>query len=206
MIEKIDRPEAPPSYRIGQAKETKEDQHQQQNPREDMEQEYKRRLEGKEWSKFGQRARTIKPLRVARERVLRCLFKAANLHSGIGLLQVDVHWKDGRVTRDALMLITRLEDFIKLKKLQPGHEVPDELWAKGPIVEMGIVQMHAEAASFPGREFEGSEAQTPRAPKQSLLIRMGVLSAETRRINWGLTLMYVFIATLLIFAAVVLIR
>ncbi len=205
MIDKIDRSEAPPPYRINQPKETKEDQHQQQNPREEMEREYQRRLEGKQWSKFGQRARTIKPVRVARERISHCLFKAANLHSGIGILQVDVHWKDGRVTANALMLITRLEDFIKLKKLRQGDKVPEELWARGPVVEMGIVQTISESGSFRAQEFRG-DAATPIKPRQSLLSLIGITYGEPRRTNWGLALMYAFIAALLIFAAVVLIR
>lgn len=201
MIDKIDRPEAPPPYRIGQAKETKEDQHQQQNPREEMEEEYKRRLEGKEWSKFEQRARTIKPLRVARDRIVRCLFKGSNLHSGVGILQVDVHWKDGRVTRDALMLITKLEDFMRLKKLAPGAVVPEELWARGPVVEMGIVQTMSESGSFPSSEFGGRE-QKPVRRSKSLVQWFGIVSGEPRKINWGLLLMYVFIIALLVFAAI----
>jgi hypothetical protein len=204
MIEKIDRPEAPPPYRIGQAKQTAEDRHQQHNPREDAEREQRRQIEGKEWSKFGRRTTTIKPLRVAREKIARCSYRASNLHSGIATMQVDIAWADGRVTRGALMLITKLEDFMNVRKLTPGQEVPESIWAKGTTVEMGIPQTVAEPGAPPGREI-GRDWGPPAAaavPKVPILVRMGVVAGDPPRVNWGMALMYLFVIALAVFAVI----
>ena len=204
MIEKIDRPDVPNPYSISQAKETKEDRHQQHNPKDDAERERKRRLEGKEWQKFGRRTVVIKPLRVAREKIARCLFKSVSLHSGIGTLKVDVAWVDGKMTRDALMLVHRLEDFLKLRDLSPGQPVPEALWVRGPTVEMGIPHVMTEAGALSGRDMESRPpVQTKTAEKKKgFLKRSGIVNEDTGAPNWGLTLMYAFVLALVVAAIV----
>ena len=58
----------------------------------------------------------------------------------MGTLQLDVVWKDRRVTRGALAIVSQLEDFIALKKLQQGQEVPDKFWSHNEVVELGIIE------------------------------------------------------------------
>ncbi|MFH1831161.1 MAG: hypothetical protein ABH871_10395 [Pseudomonadota bacterium] len=202
MIEKIDRPEAPPPYSVREAKQTKEDRHQQREPREDAEREQKKQLEEKEWEKFGRRDTTIKPLRVARDKISRCLYRAVTLHSGIGTLMVDVSWVDGRWTRGALMLVTRLEDFIRLKKLAPGQEVPLDLWARGPMVEMGIVQRTADSGKFPGRDLASKkEAPEQKEAKPTLLQKIGIKD-KAGKTHWELALLYAFLVAMVVMAAI----
>ncbi|MBN1282314.1 MAG: hypothetical protein JXA24_00895 [Proteobacteria bacterium] len=204
MVEKIDRPDAPNPYAISQAKETKEDRHQQHNPKEDAERERQRRIEGKEWQKFGRRTVVIKPLRVGREKIRKCLFKSVNLHSGIGTLKVDLIWADGRRTENALMLVRMLEDFLKLRSLSPGEEVPEALWVRGPTVEIGIPHVIAEAGALSGREIEASGRPSggpgPRIAGAGLLLRLGIVDAGTGGVNWGLVLMYAFVGVLAVAA------
>jgi len=205
MVEKIDRPEAPAPYVIREAKQTKEDRHQQQNPKEDAEREQRRQMEGGDWKKFGRQNAVIKPLRVPRERIARCLYRAVTLHSGIGTLMVDVVWRDGKVTRGALMLVTRLEDFIRLKKLKPGEAVPEGLWAKGPTVELGIIHRIAGGGRMPGKDLGGGEARregVPPVKKVSWLRALGLVDREGKT-NWGLALLYLFLIALAVLAAVV---
>ena len=181
MIEKIDRPDAQQVYTISRAKESKEDRHQQHNPKDDAERERKRRIEGKEWEKFGRRTMTIKPLRVPREKIRQCLFKSVSLHSGIGTLKVDVAWADGKLTRDALMLVRRLEDFLRLRRLSQGEIVPEELWVRGPTVEMGLPQLVTEAGALSGRDMD-SKAPIPvkaETKKRGFLRRTGIVDERT---------------------------
>ncbi len=60
MVEKIDRPEAPAPYVIREPSQTKEDRHQQQNPKEDAEREQRKQIEGGDWTKFGRQNAVIK--------------------------------------------------------------------------------------------------------------------------------------------------
>lgn len=205
MIDKVDRPETPAPYVIREAKQTKEDRHQQHNPREDAEREQRKQIEGKEWKKFGRQSAVIKPLRVPRERIARCLYRGATLHSGIGTLMVDVAWRDNRLTRGALMLITRLEDFIRLKKLRPGEAVPEELWAKGPMVELGIIQRVKGGGGFPGKDIGGKGAQEKQVQQQRKpdpLRFIGVVDGRGKT-NWGLVLLYAFLIALAIMALII---
>jgi hypothetical protein len=190
---------------IREAKQTKEDRHQQHNPKEDAEREQRRQIEGKEWKKFGRQSATIKSVRVPREKIARCLYRGATLHSGIGTLMVDVAWKDNRLTRGALMLITRLEDFMRLRKLRPGEPVPEELWAKGPMVELGIIQRVAGGGAFPGKDIgrkKAQEKQVQAPQKPGLLRSIGVIDGKGKT-NWGLVALYAFLIALATMAIVI---
>lgn len=207
MVERINKPEAPTPHRVEQAKQTKEDRHQQQNPKEDAEREQQKQIEGGDWSKFGRQNAVIKQLRVPRERIARCLYRAVTLHSGIGTLMVDVIWKDGKRTRGALMLVTRLEDFIRLKKLRPGEQVPEELWARGPTVELGIIQRIAGSGRLPGKDIGGKgtrEEKPVEREEVGFLRTLGLVNGEGKT-NWGLALLYLFLIALAVAAALVLI-
>jgi hypothetical protein len=207
MIDKIDRPDAHSPYRIGEAKQTKEDQHQQQNPKEELERQYQKRIEGKEWSKFGRKTTVVKPLHLPREEIARCVFRSVSLHSGTGILQVDVHVRDGRTIRGALMLITKLEEFIQLKKLLPGQLVAEELWAKGPTIEMGIVQ-HLTEAGLPGEEIRGrpSPARKEVPARRSWIERAGLVDRQSRRTNWGLAALLLLLLGLIILTMALMLR
>lgn len=204
MIERINKPEAPIPHRVEQSKQTKEDRHQQHNPRDDAEREQRKQIEGKEWKKFGRRDATIKQLRVPRESIARCLYRGITLHSGIGTLMVDVLWKDRKITRGALMLVRRLEDFIKLKKLNPGDAVPEAFWARGAVVELGIVQRMGSAA-IPGKEFGVGKQKRPEAERSAGILEKAGIVDRQGGIHWGIALLYAFLVALAAMAAVILI-
>jgi hypothetical protein len=204
MIERINKPEAPIPHRVEQSKQTKEDRHQQHNPRDDAEREQRKQIEGKEWKKFGRQNSIIKQIRVPRERIARCLYRGVTLHSGIGTLMVDVVWRDKKVTRGALMLVRRLEDFIKLKKLNPGDEVPENFWARGPVVEIGILQHIGTSTAIPGEEFGGRKKQlSDTAKPPGWLEKAGIVDRDGTK-HWGIALLYAFLITLAVMAAVIL--
>lgn len=206
MIDKIDRPEAPQPYQITRAKDAKESQHQQSHQREGEEKRRQKELTEKQWEKFDRRTTTIKPMRAARADIARCLFRAVSLHSGMGILQVDVIWKDGRATNGALVLLGTLEDFIALKKMNPGEPVPDKFWARGSTVEFGILQVLTAGTNLPAA---AEEKKTPApAPKKaaSILSRLGILDQARQKISWGIVALYVFLLSIVVFAIIVELR
>jgi len=188
MVDKVDRPEARRPYEIREAKQTKEDQHYQHNPREDAERQYKEQLEGKKWDKFDAKAVVIKPIKVPREHISKILFRSAKLFKGVGILQFDVIWKDGRKTKGALIRLKRLEDFFQLKKFSPGTEVPESFWGGTPQIEMGIPQAAKQGGSFEIGNKNRNAGMA--APKQGdgwtkLLKALGILDRSTGKMNWG---------------------
>ena len=207
MVDKVDRPETPAPYVIREPSQTKEDRHQQQDQKEEAERKQRKEIEGGDWRKFGKQNAIIKQLRVPRERIARCLYRAVTLHSGIGTLMVDVMWRDGKRTRGALMLVTRLEDFIRLKKLRPGEPVPEELWAKGPTVELGIIQRIVGSGRLPGKDIGGKGAREERPPAKEeagILRALGLVDREGKK-NWGLALLYLFLIALAVLAIVIMV-
>ena len=130
MVERINRPEAPPTHRVQAAKETKEDQSRKEQERE-SEEKYQKTKSSGNWQKFRGRAMTIKPVRVPRERINRVLFRNTILRGGICILEATVVWKDGRKTEPALFLLPRPEDFMRLKGLKRGQVVAENFWARG---------------------------------------------------------------------------
>lgn len=205
MVEKIDRPDARPPYEIREAKQTKEDQHHQQNQREEAEKHYKKQLEGdqKEWSKFGRRSTVIKPVKVACDRIEKIIFRAINLFKGVGILHVDVLWKDGRKTEGALIRVGRMEDFLRLKRLSVGAEVPRDFWTRRPTLELGILQEISSSGPFPsqeGREEKKGETKRDDTAFLNMMASIGIANRNTGRMNWGMVAFYLFILTVVGFA------
>ncbi len=195
MVEKVDRPDASPPWRITAPKESREDQHQQQDQREEQEKRYQKQLEGRDWKKFGTRTVVIKPMRVPREQIDRCLFRAIAMRSGVGTLQAAIRWRDGRETKVALILLRRLEDFLRVKKLAPGAVVPKDIWGREETVEIGIPQIIENSAAA-GRTLSGGERRTTaegparRRRPPPALVTLGLLDRTTGRIRWGIVLTY----------------
>jgi len=205
MVEKIDRPDAPPAYRITEAKKTDEDQHQQQDQRDDAEKKYQKQLDGKDWTKYGRRTTVIKPVRVPRERIAKCIFRSVSLYKGIGILQVKVIWKDGRTTEIALIRVPHLEDFTRLKKLSPGNEVPVEFWGSGPQVELGIPQSISSSGPIHFDQIKRQEKESPvkrESGVDRLLIALGIINRGTGGISWGMVAFYLFLVAIIVIAIV----
>lgn len=202
MVDRIDRPEAPPPYQITRAKDAKENQHREPDQRGEQEKRYQKQIAEKEWTKFDRRTTTIKPLSVPRESVARCLFKGVRLHNGVGILAVDVHWKDGRTTAGALILLARLDHFVRLNKFVQGQEVPDEFWAHGATVEFGIVQVVSAGTNMqPAAAPDGKKAAAMRSRVPSkVAAAFGITDSMGHRINWGIVSLYIFLFSIVIIA------
>lgn len=207
MVDKIDRPEAPPAYYITRPKDAKESQHEQQG-RKDEEGDRRRKEEAeKEWSKFDRRTTVIRPHSARREQIKRCLFRGVFLHSGVGTLQLDVVWKDGHTTPGALVLLARLEDYLRLKKFAPAQEVPDTFWSRGGKVEMGLIQVIS--SGVPAREGsrKGPGAKKPPpSPASSALESMGIVGGEGRRVQWGIVALYAIFAAIAVMIVLAMVR
>lgn len=207
MVDKIDRSEAPPAYFITRPKDAKESQHQQKEQGDEQEQRRKQETSEKAWSKFDRRTTVIRPLRAERDTIARCLFRTVVLHSGVGTLQIDVVWKDGRTTNGALVLLARLEDFFRLKKFAAGQEVPEEFWARGAHVELGIIEVLSPGGPQERRDGGYRGAAAPETPRQrSLLEHLRIVDPTSKRVRWGVVAAWLIFAAIAAFAVVAAVR
>jgi len=209
MIDKIDRPEAPPAYYITRPKDAKESQHEQQERKDEEGERRRKEASEKEWSKFDRRTTVIRPHSARREQIRRCLFRGVFLHSGVGTLQLDVIWRDGHKTAGALVLLARLEDYLRLKKFSPGQEVPDTFWSHGGKVEMGLIQVIS--SGVPSRqgartEAEGRGARKTSPASPSALEAAGILKHSGRGIRWGVLAVYALLAGIALMIVLAIVR
>ena len=197
MVDKIDRPEAPPAYFITRAKDAKESQHEQKGQRDEEGERRQKEQAEKDWSKFDRKTTVIKPLQTKREKIARCLFRTVVLHGGVATLQVDVMWKDGHKTDGALVLLARLDDYLKLKRFAKGQEVPEEFWSRQGRVDLGIIQVISSAPQ--SREISGmraGELPVDEGKPRSLLEVAGLTDGRCRRIRWGAVAAYLILAAI----------
>lgn len=203
MVEKVDKPQAPPAYQILPTKEAKDDQSRKQE-QEEGEEHYQKSDVGADWGKYRGRAMTIKPVRVARDRIDRVLFRNTVLKSGMGILEASVVWKDGRTTEPVLFLLPRPEDYMKLRLMKRGQTVPDNFWAKGDQIDMGIVQMEPQSGSWSTKDLSHeAKARKAVAPlSSSLLSKIGLVDRATRKFQWLMLLVYLVAISIVVLATV----
>lgn len=192
MVERINRPEAPPPHRVQAAKETKDDDSRKEQERE-SEEKYQKMKPSGEWQKFRGRAMTIKPVRVPRDRIDRVLFRNIILRGGVCILEATVVWKDGRKTEPALFLLSRPEDFMRLKGMARGEKVPENYWARGPEIEMGVVQAESPSGSWGIQEVEEERKEQKKMEKKPspILTKLGFVDKATGRFQWVTLLVYI---------------
>jgi len=202
MVERISKPEAPPPYQILPAKEAKDDKSRREQERE-MEERYQKSKGKGEWAKFSGRAMSIRPARVQRDRIEKVLYRNAILKSGICILDAVIIWKDGRRTEPALFLLPRREDFMKIKNYIKGQIVPENIWATGPEIEIGIVQLESSSGSWSIQEMEKEEKKekVTAGAASNLLSRTGLINKATGKFNW--IALFLYIAGLLVIGLII---
>lgn len=206
MVEKVDKPQAPPTYQILPSKEAKDDESKREQY-EEGEERYQKGGGSEQWAKYRGRAMTIKPVRVARDRIGKVLYKNTVQKSGMGILEAAVVWKDGRTTDPVLFLIPRTDEYMRIRLLKRGQVVPESFWAKGPEIEMGLIQMEPSSGSWGAQELK-REAKAVRAarPKPPLLYRLGLFDAATGKFGWPMFLIYMAGLAIIILAIVFALR
>jgi hypothetical protein len=199
MVDKVDRPEAPPTWRIKEAKRTQDDRpsQQQQESAEKKKEKFEKRNEGT-WQKFDSRSMIVKPMRIPLRDIKSVIFRNVTMHSGITTMEGDLHWTSGRVTEGAMFGIGGFDEFVKAKRFQPGQEVPREVWAKSDPLEVGIPQERAPSGPFAMEEIERQVAAkrtgTPPRKKRGLLSMLGLIDANTGQFQWAVFILYAIIA------------
>lgn len=196
MVDKVDRPEARTPYRINEPTHAKGNQPQGGGQQQE-EANYQQEKEQKEWGKFHATQLTIKPVRVAREKLRACYFNYTTIRQGVPLLVADLAWANGQTTEGAHFILPRHEDFLKLRAYRRGQEVPDAFWAHSDEVEIGIPELHGTSGKFRVPNFETSPSgRSSSTAPPPWAIALGLIDAATRKIRWGFILGLLFVMTI----------
>ena len=151
MVDKIDRPERIPSYRIEGSKEAN-DEGSRRQPQQDQE-HFVSSHEG-EWQKFHRNTVSLQTQKVSVLRIAAVRFKSVMLRQGVPTLLAQIDWKNGQHTEAALLQMQHVEDYLKLKNYRPLQVVPAEFWSVGEEIELAIPQKNNMSGSVSPKKME----------------------------------------------------
>ena len=200
MVDKVDRPEAPPTWKIKEPARTKDDRRsrQQEESKEQKKEKFEKQREEGRWQKFDSRTMVIKPVRVPLRDIKGFRFCSVTMHSGVATMEADLEWTSGRITEGTMLRLSGFEDYVKAKRLSVGNMVPREMWAKEDPLEVGIPQVRASSGSFAAKELEREDREARRQRpqvKRSLLTAIGLKNKRTGQFQWSMLILYGIIAT-----------
>jgi len=139
MVEKIDKPEPKSVYFIDASPESADDRG-KKNQQQKEGDEYSGSHAGPGWQKIYSSSMNRRYLKLRRENISRAWFQGTTMQRGISLAEIHVETRDGRIIKNAHIVLSQREDFWTLKKFQPGQEIPLNLIFKQPIVEISVPQ------------------------------------------------------------------
>lgn len=140
MIDRINKPDVARKHEITRAKEAKENKPYKGGKQQEEREKEQEQPSGEAWKKFHGEKVFIKPMRLKRSVIAACYFVSVELHSGMAILEVNIKLVDNTKIDGAVLLLGSLDDYFKLRKYNPGDEIPDEFWSRGEYVELGIPQ------------------------------------------------------------------
>ncbi|MBI2341841.1 MAG: hypothetical protein HYU98_03815 [Deltaproteobacteria bacterium] len=136
-VEKVDKPEPPPTYYVESAVETKDDRGRRQN-QQGQSDEYSGSHAAPGWQKIYASASNRRYFKLRREDIAKAWFRGTAMQRGISLAELDIQIKDGKILKGAHVILPTREDFWTLKSFQPGQEVPLNIFVKEPFVEISL--------------------------------------------------------------------
>ena len=135
-VEKVDKPEPPPTYYVDATVETKDDRGRRQG--EQQSDEYSGSHAAPGWQKIYASQANRRYLKLRREDIVRAWFRGTLMQRGISLAEIDIEIRDGRILRGTHVILATREDFWILKKFQPGQAIPLNMIIKDPFIEVSV--------------------------------------------------------------------
>lgn len=185
MVDRIDKPLKPDSYRIEQTTEPKRDKPQgDRNQHENSEFQQK---QGETYEKkFASKSSRSKTFRIPTDKISHLIFRKAIPYHGAATCEVILHWKDGRVTENASFLLKNWQDFLRLKNLKLGEKVAESFWKlEKKFLEITVRQQGATSGATNLREIQKLEqneathvATDSRSKKESVLKMLGIINSK----------------------------
>ncbi len=126
MVDKVDRPEAPPPYAVTHTTETKRDKPQDQKRQEDLP-TFKKKEEDLYREKF-QSEVLSKNYRLPLNEIEQLLFIHATPRHGVPMADAELILKDGKKITGVSFLLKNWQDFMQIKNIKTGQAIPQEFW------------------------------------------------------------------------------
>ncbi|MBI4366861.1 MAG: hypothetical protein HY543_08600 [Deltaproteobacteria bacterium] len=148
MVEKIDRPDPPPTYQVVATSPTKDNRGQSATPQQ-QEDEFSSPGTEMEWRKFHTRVQDRRLLRLAREEIQHAYFRHVTLKARAVILEADLILTDGRFLGGVQFLLPHLDTYLQWKGFAIGQEIPLTQMMPGPLIEASVPHERWPAAGVP---------------------------------------------------------
>lgn len=165
MVDRVDKPDAPPAYLVKSPTEAKKDKPKEERRQEDLPTFQRGKEEALYREKFQGETSGLKTVKVALAELQGFLFKRATPRHGVPMVDADLIWKDGKQLAGVSFLLKNWQDFMRIKNLKAGEPIPAPFWNYGGS-ELEITIRTAQISGpWNLREMEAESVQPARITK-----------------------------------------
>lgn len=198
MVDKIDRPEAPPAYQVVATTATKDNRGQSQP--QQQEDEFSSPGTEAEWRRFHGRIQDRKLLKIRREDITRAIFRQALLQRRAAIVETDLELSNGQVLQQSQFLLSRLDEFWQWKGYAIGQEIPLTMLLREPYVEVSVPQHGGVPQSAASGVPRSAIVSTP--PTGNVAPLWKLWDAKTGEVNTNSLMMYLSVLAVAIIIVV----
>lgn len=131
MVDRVDKPDAPPPYRVAQTTEAKKDKPQDERRQEDLPTFKQKEKEESLYREKFQSEAMSKTFRIPLEEIGRLHFVRATPRHGVPMADAELVAKDGKKIPGVSFLLKNWQDFMRIKNIKTGEAIPEEFWNYG---------------------------------------------------------------------------
>lgn len=170
MVEKVDRPDAPPPYRVNAPGETKQDKPKEERRQEDQPTFKQQQDEALYREKFQGESAPAKTFKIPISDIGKLSFVRALPRQGVPIADANLIWKDGKKLEGVSFLIKNWQDFMRLKNLRAGEAIPEPFWNyQGEQLEVTLRGVRS-SGPWNMRAIEPKPAEVPRPASSTAAI------------------------------------
>lgn len=204
MIDKIDKPEPPPPYRVQATTEARGGKQRQSGEEKKDEDEYSASSAQKKWQKFHTEAQNRRAVKLRRKDITSLYLNQVVLQRGLVVIEADIRLINGQILRNSHLFSTKVDTYWKLKKLNRGDEIPVDEFITEDYVEVSILQKQGTQASEPALP-EHTDPRVRAAKPKSGFTLWPIVDAATGKTNWFAIVVYITIILAAFIALIVII-
>lgn len=213
VIDKVDKPELPPSYKIRQTVETRGEKHQKQQDERREEDEYSASSGVKGWQKFHTDAKNRKALKLRTQDIAKLTFNTVTLQKGLIIIDADVEIINGQIFKNAFLFSTKMETYWNLNKFKQGQEIVINDFIKEPYVEISVIHSDGQVRTSSKDLDQTTTIKRTRDTEETISLNTGkkaskkislwpLVYKETNDTNWFAVSFYLVIIFLTLFVII----
>lgn len=199
-VEKLNKIENTPTYRIEATVETRGEDESKKNHQEDD--EYSESAGVKGWQKFHTDAKNRRALKLRKQDISKIFFNQAVLQKGLVIIDANVQLSNGHLFKSAHLFSTKVDVYWKYKSLTPGKEIPTEELITENYVEISVLHTGGNVRTSASNELGTVSTKIASNKDKKKTSILSPVNNKTGNVNWlaiGIYLVAVIVVFLVIY-------